>query len=127
MQQVDVLIVDDEKAQCKELAEFFDRLGITSATAENGFAALSAIQRLAPKIALVDVKMPGMSGIELVKHLRTQPVRPARVILMSGHADSVYEANTSGLDVFAVIEKPIPLKVLGNFVRRAIAASEARG
>lgn len=124
--QVDILIVDDDPSQLRELVRFFDLLRISSATAENGFAAISLNERLNPKVVLVDIKMPGMTGMELVKRLQAQPERPARIILMSGHADSVYEANVSGLDVFAVIEKPIPLKALGTFVQRALAATDTQ-
>jgi len=44
-----------------------------------------------------------------------------RIILMSGYVDQVRKATKEDLDVFAVVEKPIPLKVLARFINNALA------
>lgn len=117
-----VLVVDDDDRQARTIMEYLQLQGIEAETASNGFAAINAAKRLHPALVLLDIRMPGLDGIEVTKHL--QQARPTpKVILMSGFANSVQDANMAKLGVFAVVQRPIPLKVLASFVRRAISES----
>lgn len=114
-----VLVVDDDPIQTGQIAMFLQSQGIEVLTENNGYAAVNSIKRLAPAIVVMDVRMPGLDGIEastLIAGLNPKP----RVILMSGYPESVFAANRRHTDVFAVIEKPIPLPTLLQFIRRAL-------
>ena len=114
-----VLIADDDPIQTGQIAMFLQAQGIEVMTENNGYAAVNAIRRSKPAIVVMDVRMPGLDGIAAAKLIGAMDPRP-RVILMSGYPDSVFSANRQQADVFAVIEKPIPLPTLLQFIRRAL-------
>jgi len=65
-----VLVVDDEMAMCKALSEFFTNFGYEVATAHDGAAAIEMAKKSAYSVAIVDLVMPGMSGMETVRLLK---------------------------------------------------------
>lgn len=66
-----ILVVDDEKEVCSALKEFLEMKGYTVQAAHNGPAALETVAQWQPHIVLLDIIMPGMSGIEVLQHLRS--------------------------------------------------------
>lgn len=116
-----VLIVDDDPEQSGQIASFLSRQGIAVAEACNAFAALNTIKKLEPAVVVMDVQMPGLDGIEAARLAARTPGRP-RIILMSGHAEQVRRAIRDEVDVFAVVDKPLPLRVLTRFIRNALDA-----
>lgn len=114
-----VLVVDDDPLQRNEIVDFLMRQGIEVMSEDNGFAAFHQIKKSEPRVVVMDMKMPGLDGIHvsrLVSNLDFQP----KVILMSGYPDYVYKAHQEDANVFAVIEKPVPLKVLARFIAEAL-------
>jgi len=115
-----VLIVDDDRQQAEQIASFLTRYGISVVQEDNGFAAVNTIRRVQPAVVVMDVRMPGLDGIGAAKLAAKMEPSP-RIILMSGCVDQVRKATKEDLDVFAVVEKPIPLKVLARFINNALA------
>ena len=114
-----VLVVDDDGLQCGEIVDFLTRQGIEVASEDNGFAAYHRIKNTRPRVVVMDMKMPGLDGLQvsrLVKKLEDPP----QVILMSGYPEYIYRAHAEDTDIFAVIEKPVPLAVLMRFVNEAL-------
>ncbi len=114
-----VLVVDDDPLQRNEISDFLRRQGVEVIEEDNGFAAFHRIRKSEPRVVVMDMKMPGLDGIHvsrLVKNLDFEP----KVILMSGYPDYVYKAHQEDADIFAVIEKPVPLKALARFVAEAM-------
>lgn len=121
--QAVVLVVDDDPLQRGEIVEFISRQGIQVIAEDNGFAAYHRIKKSEPQVVVMDMKMPGLDGIHvsrLVKNLNFKP----KVILMSGYPDYVYKAHQEDANIFAVIEKPVPLRALARFINEALANSE---
>ncbi len=116
-----VLIVDDDERQVRNIKGYLILQGIAAETVPNGFAAINAIKQLQPAIVLLDIRMPGIDGIEVTRHILRLDTSPT-VILMSGYPESIHEANVAKLGVFALVQKPLPLKIVAAFVRRAFAA-----
>ncbi len=114
-----VLVVDDDPLQRREIVEFLTRQGIEAAAEENGFAAYHAIHRSLPRVVVMDIKMPGLDGIHVSRLVAKLENRP-KVILMSGYPEKIYKAHQEEANVFAVIEKPVPLKALGRFIADAL-------
>lgn len=114
-----VIVVDDDPLQRRQLIDCLSDLGIDVMQEEEGNAALSTIKRLHPAVVIMDVRMPVLDGIAAAQVIPTLGYKP-KIILMTGDPDSLYRANTSKLDVFAVIEKPIPLRTLSRFVLKAL-------
>ncbi len=115
-----VMIVDDDREQAEQIASFLSRFGISVVQEDNGFAAVNTMRREKPAVVIMDVRMPGLDGIKAA-NLDYKP----KIILMSGYADQVKRATEEGLDVFAVVDKPLPLRVLVRFVQNALNDQEA--
>jgi CheY-like chemotaxis protein len=113
-----VLIVDDEAPQRRQIKTCLNDLGIDTIEAGDGTSALQMIREQRPAVIIMDVRMPKMGGVEVVEALGRNS--ETKIVLMTGDPDSLYRANRSGLNVFTVIEKPIPLRVLSRFVLKAL-------
>jgi CheY-like chemotaxis protein len=113
-----VLVVDDDPAQRREIVTCLDDLGINTAQAEDGLSAVEMAKALRPEVIIMDIRMPRMDGIEAVHAIGS--AGSSKIILVTGDPSSLYRAKTSSLDVFAVIEKPIPLRSLSRFVLKAL-------
>lgn len=116
-----VVVVDDDPVQADQIASFLRMRGIATEMAANGVEGLALTVRLAPRVVITDIDMPGMDGIAFARELRALP-QPPRIIMISGEAEMVAEANRARLGVFAVVDKPIPLRALEAFVRQSIKA-----
>jgi DNA-binding NtrC family response regulator len=114
-----ILIVDDEEAQRKQLAGFLEKQGFVVATAESGEKALEISQGQYYEVALLDLKMPGMGGLELLKKLKE--LNPEiQVIMMTayGTVETAVEAMKHG--AYHYINKPINLDELKLNINKAI-------
>lgn len=80
-----VLIVDDEEHFCRSLLKILSARGIEALAVNRGEDALLEIVRHPYDVVLLDVKMPGISGIEVLKRMKEQGIK-AEVIVLSGHA-----------------------------------------
>lgn len=114
-----ILIVDDDAALREQLSAFLGSRGIDCRFAADGRAALAALEDHRPDVLLLDIRLPDASGIELAgRAAALNP--PPKIILMSGYDDAVVQANKANLEVFAVIEKPVPLRVVARFLHQAL-------
>jgi len=121
-----VLVVDDDPLQADQIASFLQKHDISVAVETNGFAAVQAMKRLRPVVVVMDVKMPGLDGIEaarLASRLKPKP----KIILISGYPDAVFRANQARVEVFAVVDKPVPLRLLVKFVEKALSLALLKG
>jgi len=118
-QQPLVMIVDDDREQADQIGSFLSRFGISVKQEDNGFAAVNMMRREKPAVVIMDVRMPGLDGIKAAQLAANLDYKP-KIILMSGYADQVKRATEEGLDVFAVVDKPLPLRVLVRFVQNAL-------
>lgn len=118
-----VLVVDDDPLQRGEIAEFLSRRGVDVIVADNGFAAFHEIKKAHPAVVVMDMKMPGLDGIHVSRLVGKLDYQP-KVILMSGYPEYVYKAHQEEANIFAVIEKPVPLKALARFIADALGQGE---
>jgi len=114
-----VLIVDDDPALREQLSAYLASRGIGCRFAADGREALAALQDQPPEVLLLDIRLPDTSGIELASRAAAGNPAP-KIILMSGYDDAVIEANKANLEVFAVIEKPVPLRIIARFLHQAL-------
>ncbi len=114
-----LLLVDDEEDFRRATSEALGRRGFTVRQAADGTEALKAIQDDCPDIVLLDLKMPGMSGIETLQKIREQNTTMP-VIILTGHGD--YEAAVAGikLDIVDFLQKPIDMDQLGTHIRELL-------
>ena len=114
------MIVDDELSQRKLIGGFFESFGFTIVEASSAEEMLDAIERQPPDMILLDVRLPGMSGIEALPRIRKLlPSTP--VVLITAYADvrQAVAAVKSGADDY--LSKPIDLEELKVAVYDALA------
>jgi CheY-like chemotaxis protein len=114
-----ILVVDDDREQAEQIGTFLSKFGMSVMLEDNGFAAVNTIRRVQPAVVLMDVRMPGLDGIKAAQ-LTSGPDTKVKIILMSGYADQIKRASEEELDVFAVVDKPIALRVLIRFIQAAL-------
>ena len=114
-----VLIVDDDAASRRLLEVRLRALGCEVATATDGQKALAVIQREAPSLMLLDLEMPKMGGMELLRALRSDGLElPVIVITAHGSIERAVEAIKEG--AYDFVPKPIDPKHLEIVVRKAL-------
>jgi DNA-binding NtrC family response regulator len=118
-----ILIVDDELSVRDSLAEWFREDGFLVETAEDGPAALRAMDRGPYDIVLLDLKMPGMDGIDVQKRIRE--IDPAAtIIILTAYASVETAVQALKLGAFDYVTKPVDPDDLSNLVRNALRTRE---
>ena len=117
-----VHVVDDDPAMRDSLEFLFETAGLRARTYESGPALLAEAAALAPGCIVTDVRMPEMSGLELVRRLGEAGVT-LPVIVMTGHADVPLAVEAMKAGVVDFIEKPFDDEIFLNAVRKALDVS----
>ena len=119
-----VLIVDDEERVVQSIAGVLGDEGFQVATARSGEEALILFQSEEPDVTLLDIWMPGMDGIEVLKRLKT--ISPdCLVVMISGHATISTAMAAVKFGAFDFIEKPLSLDLLLHTIHRALDQKQA--
>jgi DNA-binding NtrC family response regulator len=114
-----VLLVDDESHVLSALGRSLRREAITVKTARNGREALESLSADSVDLVISDQKMPGMSGIELLKQVRARWPGTKR-ILLSGWTSEISTADLDAAGLFCVIAKPWDDAELRRSIRKAV-------
>ena len=117
-QGISILVVDDEFSVRDSLYNWFKTEGYRVDTAENGMEALKKLQESSWDIALVDIKMPGMDGMELQRHIKKIDSTIILIIITAyGTVDTAVEAMKEG--AYDYLSKPIDPDKLSILIRNA--------
>jgi two-component system response regulator CpxR len=120
-----VLLVDDEKEFVQTLSDRLQRRKITSAIAYDGEEALSFAVKDQPEVMVLDLKMPGIDGIEVLRRIKRD--HPAtEVIILTGHGSDRERDLALQLGAFAYLEKPVDVDVLARTMKDAYARMNSR-
>ena len=113
------IIADDEQLAREELKFLLDQIGDVEvvAVAGNGFEALDAIERLDPALAFLDIQMPGLDGLSVVRRLREQNIEPPHVIFSTAYEQFAVEAFR--LEAMDYLLKPVERERLEETINRA--------
>jgi two-component system response regulator PilR (NtrC family) len=115
-----ILIVDDELGMRQFLTHLFQREGHTVRVAENGREAMALLQQEASDLVLSDIRMPDMSGIELLRTVR-QLLPEVEVIMMTAFANVDTAREAFLLGAYDFVQKPFDNELLKETVMRALA------
>jgi len=122
MSDFKILLVDDEQEFLEPMAVRLGRRDISCVTAQSGEEALRRLEKESFNCAVVDVRMPVMDGLELLRKIRKDyPNVP--VVLLTGHASVELGIQGMELGAFEYLMKPVDLDELLDTVRRAAQES----
>lgn len=110
MEQAQVLIVDDDPDIRAFVALKLELHGYDVIEAENGRVAVETIERDSPAVTLLDMRMPGMSGLEVLHHLAAaDDAIPTSVVVMSARADTATVEAALAAGAIGYVIKPFDL------------------
>jgi DNA-binding NtrC family response regulator len=112
-----VLIVDDEPDVLKALGNYLERRGYEVHRASSGEVGLELHHRVRPDVTVLDVVMPGMSGLEVLGRLRE---RQAMVIMLTGHAEVEVAVQAMRLGAENFLLKPVDMEHLTAAIDKAV-------
>lgn len=112
-----LLVVDDEQDICDFVRNFFTERGYTVQTAANGDEALEVVKGNKPDLVLLDIKMKGMDGIAVLKHIKGID-KNIRVIMVTALEDQDKIDEASRLGACDYITKPLALDNLEHAVEK---------
>ena len=113
-----ILVVDDDDMVRTTTEALIASLGYDVDTADGGEMAINMNERASYDLVLTDLSMPGMSGLELIEHLREHGFESAAAVFTGYGEEAIATAADSGVD--EVIRKPISREDLGTTIRRLI-------
>ena len=117
-QAVRLLIVDDEQEFLESLTRVLTRRGMLVTTAVDAVSALKLLSEQPFDVAVLDIKMPGIDGVQLFQKIKIQhPL--IEVIMLTGHpsAETAFESSRAG--AFRYITKPPDIEELAKSIRRS--------
>ena len=117
-----VLVVDDEPEIVELVGEFLERRGYRVKTATNGEDALALVEKEPPDLMLLDIYMPGMNGVDVLRRLKAQQ-SPVGVIMLTASQEELLLQEALKLGAFDVLSKPVNLDELELAVAVKLALS----
>ena len=113
-----VLLVDDEREFVQTLSERLELREMGSAVAYDGESALTLVAEDDPEVMIIDLKMPGIDGMEILKQVKT--TRPEiEVIVLTGHGSEADRKRCMQLGAFAYMQKPVDIDELSETLKKA--------
>jgi two-component system, NtrC family, response regulator AtoC len=116
-----VLLIDDDVDVLRSIGNYFERLGYEVTRELSGEAGLATFDRLRPEVVILDLRLPGMDGMEVLESLRQ---RDAAVILLTGEADVPTAVRAMQLGAENFLTKPVDMEHLAAATARV--ADKAR-
>lgn len=119
-----ILIVDDEQSVREVLSEYFAEQGYAVETAGDGEEALAVVRRSTPDLVLLDVRMPGIDGVETLRRMRG--IAPAvSVIMVTANEDVGLARETLKLGALDYVAKPFDFVYLERAIMAGLAQAGA--
>jgi DNA-binding response OmpR family regulator len=117
-----ILVVDDEPAVGQVLADFFTPKGYEVLCALGGLEGLSKLEKHQPEVVLLDVRMPDLDGITVLRRIR-EGNPSVGVLMMSGNTDIETAKETLQLGAFDYVLKPFDFDYLDRAVHKMLTTA----
>jgi len=126
MNDLRLLFVDDEDELVSALVERLEIRGVDAVGVTSGDQALQQLREEHFDVVVMDVKMPGIGGLEVLRTIsRRHP--DVKVILLTGHGSTEDSEIGRRLGAVAYLQKPVELEDLMTTIRQAVSSQEERG
>lgn len=120
-----LLLVDDEREFVQTLSERLSMRDIDSAVVFDGESALDLMATDDPEVMILDLKMPGIDGFEVLR--KTKESRPnVEVVILTGHGSEEDKATCMQLGAFAYLQKPVDIEQLSDTLKEAYAKVQSK-
>ena len=123
MARYKVLLVDDEEELVRALAERLEIRQLECEVALNGEEALRMVEDNPPQLILLDLKMPGMDGMEVLRRVKKSHPE-IQVVVLTGHGSESDEQIVRRLGAIDYLQKPVDIRELVKALDYAYAARE---
>src|SRR6478672_5208675 len=110
-----VLLIDDDVDVLRSIGNYFERLGYEVIRELTGEAGLATFERLRPEVVILDLRLPGMDGLQVLEQLRQ---RDAAVILLAGAGDTASAVRAMQLGAETFLIKPVDMAHLAAATAR---------
>lgn len=120
-----VFIVDDDTAVRRSLGELVRSVGLSTTLFASAAELLAAVSVASAGCLVLDIRMPGMSGLELQRELTTRGIKNP-IIFITGHGDVAMAVQAMRAGAHDFIEKPFREQVLLDCINAALAKDRAR-
>jgi len=117
-----VLVVDDNVDAAETMSVLVDNLGYVSSTAFDGPSALEAIKNEQPDLVLMDIGLPGLSGVEVAQRVRREVANPPALIAVTGYGQPSDRDTSFDAGFYAHLTKPIDVRQLESLLERLLGA-----
>ena len=118
MEKIKILLVDDEKEFVETLSERIRMREHDSEVALDGEQALKKMEDDIPDVVVLDLKMPGIDGMEVLRRIR-KAYPKVQVIMLTGHGSEKDEEEARKLGAFEYLEKPVEIDKLMKKIKKA--------
>ncbi len=125
MGAINLLIVDDEERFLSTYKKLLERRGINTTTSTNGLEALDILKGAPIDVVLLDVKMPGIDGLEVLRKMK-QDHPDVEVILLTGHVSVQSEVEGLKLGANGYLMKPISIEEMCAKVEEAFYKKQVK-
>ena len=118
MEKIKILLVDDEKEFVETLSERIRMRDHKSDVALDGEEALKLMDDDLPDVVVLDLKMPGIDGMEVLRRIR-KAYPNVQVIMLTGHGSEKDEKEARKLGAFEYLQKPVEIETLMKKIKKA--------
>ncbi|HUP48401.1 MAG TPA: response regulator [Thermoanaerobaculia bacterium] len=117
-----ILVVDDDKPILTLMKNILSEFGFEPRVASTGTAAIEEARATPPDLVLLDMKMPGMSGDQVIAALRRAGVKETPILILSG--EPVDPREIARLRVAGAVQKPFDVMALVDQIRQHVGAAK---
>ncbi|MHC1712812.1 MAG: response regulator [Solidesulfovibrio sp.] len=118
MKKIKLLLVDDEENFVNTLSERLKMRDVPSKVVYSGEEALEAVQSEVPDVVVLDLRMPGIDGMEVLRKVRKSNP-DVRIVILTGHGTEAIEEEVKNLGAFHYHKKPVNIDELLGTVKKA--------
>lgn len=121
-----ILLIEDDPKICDSLNGYFNSEALKLHTLSDGRGAMETINDLKPDVVLLDINLPGMSGIEILKEIKEKKLR-IPVIVLTGFISTEAAIETMKQGAYEFVTKPFQLEKLAKIVDKALQEKKGGG
>jgi two-component system response regulator (stage 0 sporulation protein F) len=121
-----ILVVDDERQICELLKKYLTQRGLRVHTAQDGPSALSLAELERPQLIVLDIRMPGMNGVDVLRQLRARNYQGG-VMMLTGSQDENLLKEALDLGAVDIVDKPADLERIGLAIEVSLILAKKPG